>query len=1278
MPTQCPTCSRVNPPNAAYCYYDGRGLTAAGPQGPLGLGTLPFPLPFSFADGHGCSTYNQLVLACDRRWGEARGYLANGTWKSFFSTIGRADLAALANQSANQPDADDALCHLLERLPADAEALRPAKLGLPSPVEDLGALEPGKDYKVEVVIENQGMLLLRGSARTDCDWLAVGDAQGYAATKLFQTRDTYTLAVRVLGGKLRAGKKPLEGQIVIDTNGGRQAVTVRALVPIRPFPAGPDGNNVLAGAQSSREIAVKAKAHPNEAAVLFEQGVVKAWYETNGWAYPIRGTQARGKGALQQFFEALGLTKPPRLEINTEQIVCQGEAGTVLTKKVIVRTAEAKIVHAAAQSNQDWIKVLPAVPHGNSVTIPLRIEVPPRPGETLQATVTFQGNGLQQFVVPATLSVAAKTAEEEEQEAATRGRWLAWGVGGSVVALALAVAIVLVVRHRPSEAAGPPPDKPNDQQVNQGPTVEHWWDDIPGTTLTASVRELKKAAGKDRPIFERVEGKSEIDRGKGYEELAAKLPELARDPATRPALGRFVAECCVYEPSLLNITPLLRGLARQLPAEDKAFAPGDVGEGVEQAAFWLAVVCDAITHKGAKPDRKRRLTRELENVLGADLDAGASPEEFKGRAEKALAEQCYRDLLPTAEKSVEQALAVREALIARFPRPLGPDFCDQEDVKLLDLGLSRGGELWPKLGPLFRACVASKKLHVGVKLVELYEKAGAELAPKMEALLAARWKVLRQPKLTRAARAGAIRRGLVAAGIPAKVRLDQLRELLAKTPLSAGKPGVGPGTTPLQDVVRLSHASTMACLLLSKEDELARFDELIGRIPGAEPEKVVEAPGPETPPRPAADGVIDLAAGNWLRNDELTGKSDLDPRRGAYRKIYSVRLKAGEIYVLDMRSSNFTPYLRVESATGARLAQGRGANTHIIYSPPGDRVYHVVASSLRKNAVGRFTVQIARQQIIRYGFPGAPPGMLPPGTAPAPSPSPAEEKAPPVNLSDLRDLGNKQGRTRIAAFTNLARSLPDDLPYRQAQLIATYLLVTEWDPPAPELETVKGQLPSLGKCRRLLEALADVLARGDKLARPRAEAVVGGLLGKPLDFAPDDDWRSACRKLLLQRALGLTGRPSKEADKAADFLRDLYKEQGRAFGLEDPGFEGQTRLSAVLEQLIPHVAAAAARGKPAPADKTYLEQAGRQVQAVRFAASNDLAYTVQLQRIWIKVLVLALKERVPARVENMTAVLRELDKKDRGAGNLLEQLRSGEENILRVWVLAHDLKPKGL
>src|SRR5262249_16416336 len=112
MPLQCPTCSKVNPSDAVYCYYDGRALAQGGHEGPLRLGTLPFPIPFCFADGQSYPNFNQLALACDERWNEAKNLLAQGIWQSFFSAMGRLDLATAAGQAAKEPDRDVGLAHL--------------------------------------------------------------------------------------------------------------------------------------------------------------------------------------------------------------------------------------------------------------------------------------------------------------------------------------------------------------------------------------------------------------------------------------------------------------------------------------------------------------------------------------------------------------------------------------------------------------------------------------------------------------------------------------------------------------------------------------------------------------------------------------------------------------------------------------------------------------------------------------------------------------------------------------------------------------------------------------------------------------------------------------------------------------------------------------------------------------------------------------------------------------------------------------------------------------
>src|SRR5262249_49159501 len=147
--------------------------------------------------------------------------------------------------------------------------------------------------------------------------------------------------------------------------------------------------------------------------------------------------------------EALGLTKAPRLEISTTRIQGKARVGQRLTKNVTLSTKESRFVYAQAWSNQEWVKAGPGQSQGNSVTIPLHIEVPPRPGETVHADVTFQGNGQQKFVVPVTLEVAAgvPAVEDAEPEAAGGRRTLGWALAGVGLLLAVTAGVgALVLR----------------------------------------------------------------------------------------------------------------------------------------------------------------------------------------------------------------------------------------------------------------------------------------------------------------------------------------------------------------------------------------------------------------------------------------------------------------------------------------------------------------------------------------------------------------------------------------------------------------------------------------------------------------------------------------------------------------------------------------------------------------------------------------------------------------------------------------------------------------
>jgi hypothetical protein len=406
MVQTCDKCSRANPAEAVYCYHDGfvlggnRGLP--GRAGPVAVGAQLFPHPFVFPDGRTCRSFNELAIACQEEWEVARDLLQDGHLETFLAGQGRSDLAQAARQAARFPDRDRGLDQLLGKLPGDV--LDEPRLRVEPLDINLGALSVGVARTLDLHLENQGMRLLYGSVSCpESVWLALGEPTG-GQEKHFQFTHELVLPLHVRGDRLRAGGKPLQARLLVESNGGNVEVCLRAEVPVKPFPRG-----VLAGARSPRELAQKAIAHPGEAAALVEAGEVQRWYQDNGWTYPVEGPISSGKAGLQQFFEALGLAKPPRVELATPAVALRGNPGERLTGSVEVRTQARRHVYAHARSSQPWLAVEGTELRLGSATVAFAVPaVPDRPGETLRARLDIRSNGNQRFAIPLTLEVGKR------------------------------------------------------------------------------------------------------------------------------------------------------------------------------------------------------------------------------------------------------------------------------------------------------------------------------------------------------------------------------------------------------------------------------------------------------------------------------------------------------------------------------------------------------------------------------------------------------------------------------------------------------------------------------------------------------------------------------------------------------------------------------------------------------------------------------------------------------------------------------------------------------
>jgi hypothetical protein len=395
----CSKCTRVNPAGAAYCYFDGVVLGNGDRRGgPVAVGARSFPSPFVFPSGRTCRSFDELARGCQDDWTTARELLEKGYLETFLGGVGRLDLANAARESARFPDRDRGLDQLLSRLPSDV--LADPKLRVDPLEVNLGVLKPGEDRTFELHLENQGERLVYGSVTcADGIWLGLGDAA--ASEKHFQFTQELTIPVRILGYRLQARKKVQEANLIVESNGGQVVVVVRCEVPITPFP-----NGILAGAKTPRQVAELCMKNPKEAGPLFEAGEVEKWYQSNGWVYPVKIPAASGLAAVQQFFEALGFTKPPRVEINTRELVFEARPGDTLSATLEVSSQEKKPIYAHGTSDVRWAEVGRARCSGRLATIALSIpSVPNKPGQTLQGQITVQANGNKRFVVPVRILV---------------------------------------------------------------------------------------------------------------------------------------------------------------------------------------------------------------------------------------------------------------------------------------------------------------------------------------------------------------------------------------------------------------------------------------------------------------------------------------------------------------------------------------------------------------------------------------------------------------------------------------------------------------------------------------------------------------------------------------------------------------------------------------------------------------------------------------------------------------------------------------------------------
>jgi hypothetical protein len=396
----CPRCKHVNPEYAVYCHFDGVVL-----QAQQSAAVHRLPMEFTFPSGRRCKSFDELAQGCQEEWAAARDILMRGMFAQFFRTCKRDDLVRAANDAKAQINPDIGLTTFLGALPGTRTAT--PKVDLHPRRILLGQVTVGEIKSVPLTITNAGQGMLQGTITITegQDWLSLSESKAVHEVEVNAAREqTVKLTLNTKG--VAAGQS-YGAALTVVTNGGVVEVPLRMELVAQPFAKAP-----FQGVRTQRELAERMRGQPKAAGPVLESGDVQRWFAHNGWTYPVSGGLVKGVAGVQQFFEGMGVSKPPPVQLSKNEIQLTCKYRDTTRAEVTLKTPAKKWVYAHITSDSPWLKVMtPQVAGPQQVSVAFEVDTNLwNAGPRSEGRLTLEANGGQKLTLKVTVEVQGSPA----------------------------------------------------------------------------------------------------------------------------------------------------------------------------------------------------------------------------------------------------------------------------------------------------------------------------------------------------------------------------------------------------------------------------------------------------------------------------------------------------------------------------------------------------------------------------------------------------------------------------------------------------------------------------------------------------------------------------------------------------------------------------------------------------------------------------------------------------------------------------------------------------